>query len=275
MSLVRSQEDEVRCYSIQLNNIMKCEFCNKEHDGSFGTGRFCSKSCRSKSAAQKVTKHKCNFKRKTKEGGWKCVHCSEVFETRAKLYKHVREVHPDFTLAGGKKAWNQGLTKETSDLVKKTGETYKARLEAGEIKVWCAGQTLPEVMKEKISKGMLKAHAEGRAHNIGASRWNNEPSWPEQWFMKVIENEFDDKNYIREYPFGRYSLDFAWESKKKCIEIDGEQHQRFEDYKKRDERKDKFLKENGWEVLRIIWKEAYANPKEIIQKAKCFIENQN
>lgn len=251
---------------------MKCEYCGNEHDGSFGSGRFCSPGCRSKYGSSKVKNHKCNFEHKSKEGGWKCVHCSEVFRTRAMLYKHVRETHPDFTLIGGKKSWNRGLTKETSDLVKKTGETYKARLAAGKIKVWCAGQRLPEAMKEKISKGMIKAHAEGRAHNIGASRWNNEPSWPEQWFMQVIENEFEDKNYQREYSFGRFALDFAWVDKKKCIEIDGEQHQRFDDYKERDERKDSLLKENGWEVLRIIWKEAFANPKEIIQKAKEFIE---
>ena len=26
---------------------MKCEYCGKEHDGSFGSGRFCSASCAS------------------------------------------------------------------------------------------------------------------------------------------------------------------------------------------------------------------------------------
>lgn len=35
---------------------MKCEFCNKEHDGKFGSGRFCSKSCANKYANQFVTK---------------------------------------------------------------------------------------------------------------------------------------------------------------------------------------------------------------------------
>ena len=24
---------------------MKCEYCNKEHNGSFATGRFCNRSC--------------------------------------------------------------------------------------------------------------------------------------------------------------------------------------------------------------------------------------
>lgn len=31
-----------------------CEFCGKEHNGSYGTGRFCNRSCRSKWAGQKT-----------------------------------------------------------------------------------------------------------------------------------------------------------------------------------------------------------------------------
>lgn len=51
-----------------------------------------------------------------------------------------------------------------------------------------------------------------------------------------------------------------------------EQHQRFQDYKERDERKDALLKEHGWEVLRLVWKEVYNDPKEAIRCAKTFIE---
>ena len=63
----------------------------------------------------------------------------------------------------------------------------------------------------------------------------------EEVFMKEqgFENEFDDKDYEREYPFIRFALDFAWVHKKKVIEIDGEQHERFEEYKLRDKEKDR------------------------------------
>jgi very-short-patch-repair endonuclease len=91
--------------------------------------------------------------------------------------------------------------------------------------------------------------------------------------MKVIENEFTNKEYIREYPFTKYSLDFAWPKLKKCIEIDGEQHERFQDYKNRDILKDKLLIENGWQVLRLPWKEVFNNTKYYIKVAKDFIEN--
>lgn len=148
----------------------------------------------------------------------------------------------------------------------------KRKYKAGLIKPSFLGKHFTEESKRKISESMKKAHKEGRAHNIGSSRWNNEPSYPEIFFMKVIQNEFNDKNYCREYPFGKYSLDFAWVEKKRCIEIDGEQHERFEEYRKRDEQKDKLLIENNWKVLRIKWKDLYKNTKEIIKAAKDFID---
>ena len=131
---------------------------------------------------------------------------------------------------------------------------------------------LNKITKEKISAGMKKAHAEGRAHNIGQSRWNNKPSYPEQWFMKVIETEFGDKNYIREFPFYKYSLDFAWPNKKFCVEIDGEQHYRQTNdgilQQKRDFEKDVLLKANGWFEIRIAWSTICLNAKDFIAFVK-------
>jgi very-short-patch-repair endonuclease len=132
---------------------------------------------------------------------------------------------------------------------------------------------LSEETKNKLSEAMKKAHSEGRAWNIGKSRWNNEPSYPEKFFKEVISNEFTDKNYETELPFHRFSLDFAWVHKKRVIEIDGSQHERFEEYKKRDERKDQLLKEDGWEVLRIKWKDIFHDTKTWIKHAKDFIDN--
>ena len=119
---------------------------------------------------------------------------------------------------------------------------------------------------------MKKAHNEGRAHNIGECRWNNKPSYPEKWFMDVIKNEFTNKEYIREFPFHKYSLDFAWVKLKKCIEIDGEQHYRDEAQMIRDKAKDKRLKEEGWKLLRLDWRWVYNNAKDAIKLAKEFVE---
>lgn len=127
--------------------------------------------------------------------------------------------------------------------------------------------------RRKISESMKKAHEEGRAWNIGKSRWNNEPSYPEKFFMKVIENEFNDKKHEREYNVGKYSIDFAWIDKKLAIEIDGAQHKK-EEYRERDAKKDKLLIENGWKVLRIDWDNMVNDTKTWIKIAKDFVDNQ-
>ena len=128
-------------------------------------------------------------------------------------------------------------------------------------------------INKKISDSMRKAHEEGRAWNIGKSRWNNEPSYPERFFMKVIENEFDDKSYENEYSIGIYSADFCWPHLKKVIEIDGDQHQRFDEYVERDKRKDEFLTGEGYQILRVVWKEMFKNPKDKIAECYKFIHS--
>ena len=134
------------------------------------------------------------------------------------------------------------------------------------------GRRHTDDVKLQISEKMKKAHAEGRAHNIGASRWNNEPSYPEKFFIEVIKNEIKDKDYVREMAFGKFSIDFAWPHKKLAIEIDGEQHERFEDQKRRDIEKDELLRAAGWKVLRIKWKEMFADTKYWIHAAKEFVD---
>lgn len=90
-----------------------CEQCGNEHNGSYGIGRFCSKECkiayigklndkehRTEETAQKVKKHLdsnrvkglCG-KPKAPYGTWKCEECQLIFETRAELFQHQRELH--------------------------------------------------------------------------------------------------------------------------------------------------------------------------------------
>ena len=133
------------------------------------------------------------------------------------------------------------------------------------------GRPIPEEERKRISESMKKAHAEGRAHNIGECRWNNEPSYPEKWFMEMSKNEGINQNYTRECPFHKFSLDFAWLDSKKVIEIDGEQHHRDTKQKERDVEKDRLLAEEGWKELRIDWSDICNDTKNWIEKIKKFI----
>ena len=177
-----------------------------------------------------------------------------------------------FSKINGHTAWNKGLTKETSEKVRRCAQVCHERYQRGEIQSPYRGKHLSEEHKAKISEGMKRAHKQGIAHNIGMSRWNNEPSYPEQFIMAVIENEIDDKNYVREYPFHKYSFDFAWVHKMKYLEIDGDQHQRFEDYRNRDMIKDALAQSEGWKGLRLAWKDIFHDTKTYIQKIKSFID---
>jgi len=198
-----------------------------------------------------------------------CKKCNKSFSSNCGLWGHM-------SYCGKKRkkviAWNKGLSKDTDERVKRGGEIFSKGLKEGKIIHPWVGRKHSEQTKKIIAEKQRIAHAEGRAHNIGKTRWNNEPSWPEIWFKKVITNEFIDRQYKTEYPFGIYSLDFAWIHKKRVIEIDGDQHN-YEPQISRDEMKDKLLLENDWKILRISWKDLMKNTKFWIREAKNFIDN--
>jgi len=75
----------------------------------------------------------------------------------------------------------------------------------------------------------------------------------EQQVIKVFESlDYKlGKDYFRQYPIGcRFVLDFAFVNEQLAIEIDGKSH----DFKKqriKDKKRDRFLYNNNWVVIRI------------------------
>ena len=93
---------------------MKCEYCGKEHDGSYGSGRFCSLHCRKSYIAKKVKNRKSGFaiystKRKAPYGTWKCQHCGIIFESKNQLQTHIHDNHVKVDDNGKTIIWNKGL----------------------------------------------------------------------------------------------------------------------------------------------------------------------
>jgi very-short-patch-repair endonuclease len=201
----------------------------------------------------------------------KCKYCESERKNKNSLAQHERRCphNPDRLDTSGSNNGmygKRGSNKFIKDPNAKTSDETKKKLSIAH-----KGRKHSEEFKKKISESMKRAHANGKAWNIGMSRWNNEPSWPEKFFMQAIENEFGDKKYTREFPVGIFSCDFAWVHKKKCIEIDGEQHQRHQEVKDRDERKNQKLLAEGWQVMRIPWSEMYNDTKTWIQLANKFV----
>jgi very-short-patch-repair endonuclease len=220
-----------------------CTICNKEFKTKQSLGGHVSSHNRGESYLKSRQTKASKLKRETKNDPKTCTYCESEFENGWKLGAHI--IHCD----------SNPTSKTIGDKISKSN----------------TGRSLSKTHKQNVSESMKLAHKEGRAWNIGQSRWNNEPSYPEKFFMKVIENEFTDKDYIQEFPIGKYSIDFAWTHLNKAIEIDGSQHDRFKEYKDRDILKDKLLIEKGWLVLRIKWKDMYDDPKKFIRIAKEFI----
>ena len=96
-----------------------CENCGKEHDGSYGRGRFCSKHCKYVYIGKQTKHHVCNWpKNRTTApyGTWKCKYCGEIFKTRKLLLEHNKLTH----VRKDGQIWNKGLTKETDERVRKS-----------------------------------------------------------------------------------------------------------------------------------------------------------
>lgn len=121
---------------------------------------------------------------------------------------------------------------------------------------------------------MKKAHQEGRAGTF-PSRKKCEHSYPEKWLISVLNKELgliEDKDYKTEYFFHKQFLDFAWPERKLCIEVDGQQHERFPERKLNDTKKDENLKAENWKLLRIKWRDMYNNTQECIQQILNFLK---
>ena len=160
------------------NGMFKCENpdCGKEHDGSYGSGRFCSSHCRRVYSGKHVNingNQKCNFfnfgkriSKCAKHGTWKCERCNLIFETRAQLFNHNHKVHP---VPKGQ-AWNKGLTKKIDKRIAKYGQTTSNGYKLGRLIPYNKGKIKPEKEKEKIRISTFKYLQ--KTKNISQPRYN-------------------------------------------------------------------------------------------------------
>lgn len=210
---------------------------------------------------------------------WFCSHCNSYFKSRNLLKSHLKEnniVNPnkrgrcyepyvecycDFC---GRK-----FTRKSA----KTLHEKSCRQNPNWKKREACSKVYTDEYKKKVSEGMKKAYREGRAGSW-PSRKGLCHSYPELWLIKLLYNDFSLKeniDYETEYSFFGQFLDFAWVDKKICIEIDGEQHNRFEDRIKNDQKKDKKLKEENWKLLRLNWTDVYNETQKYIDIIKNFL----
>jgi len=104
---------------------MKCENCGCEHDGSYGSGRFCSTKC-SRGFSTKAKRKEINekvSKTLTKEPYRKqCPECKKIFYTKLK-----RKVYCDNTCSAQDRIKNPEFIKKLSIIAKKRCSTLEER----------------------------------------------------------------------------------------------------------------------------------------------------
>lgn len=108
--------------------------------------------------------------------------------------------------------------------------------------------------KQKISiarRKFLEANPDKVPYKL--NHYSKGPSYPERYFKELFENE--NMNLVSEYQISYYQLDFADVEKKIDVEIDGEQHYADERIVASDARRNSFLKDQGWVVFRIRWRD--------------------
>ena len=261
-----------------MENIKLCEVCKKEHDGSYGSGRFCSYSCRQKysaikggAASSKIIKEKfgikcqCEFCNKefgskldlkkhlsncdkklkfnsAKHGNWNCCICDKVFDTRSKLFEHKHNEH-----------YKDGIHANKAIIAKMRGEDFNCSEETRKkISESSKGRKHSEETKKRLSETMKRKIAEGSFIVPYKRNHSSKVSYPEKYFMEV----FKELPVKYNYQVGLYQLDFAIPEKKIYVEIDGEQHYVDKRIIKHDKERTEKLNALGWNCLRRVrWSE--------------------
>jgi very-short-patch-repair endonuclease len=194
---------------------MICENCKTEHNGEYGSGRFCSSKCAR------------GFSTKEKRSLINEIVSSKLKKDKIKKYCEYCKVNEC------KSEKSQTCSRSCSAKLKWERSEYK------------------EKMSKILSDNAFRLHEK----NVGfgwKTRKKLEPSYPESIAIRVL-NELD-VNYEREYKIEKYFIDFVLPEYKIAIEIDGKQHN-IPSRKETDNRKDVLMRNSGWQIYRIKYPE--------------------
>ena len=250
--------------------MFKCENpeCGKEHDGSYGSGRFCSDHCRRSFAGKQnkkyATKDQLKMRKgfgKTKAlyGTWKCKHCQQIFETKRALYDHYHKSHNLINFKRG--GWSKGLTKETNTSLKRVSEKLKGHTYNKGIQHKTKHTLEYRQKMSRLKKEFYALHPEKHPARLLANNRSHMTYAEKLAFDWLTENkiEFQHHYHFKSIEINRY-VDFYIPSKSMFIEIDGEFWHK--DRKELDKKKDIDAINNGFITVRIPAK------SNIIEKLK-------
>ena len=97
----------------------------------------------------------------------------------------------------------------------------------------------------------------------------------ESWIELRLYNALVKRGYrvITQYPCGPYRIDLALPDYDLAIECDGEAYHSAPEQKRRDRRKDRYLRKYGWSVMRIKGKQINGDLPKVIARIERKIES--
>jgi very-short-patch-repair endonuclease len=109
---------------------------------------------------------------------------------------------------------------------------------------------LSEETKKKISESRIKYLREN-PHMVPykLNHYSKGRSYPEEYWKAILDTH--GISYVEQYQIGPYQLDFAIGNVD--LEIDGDQHYLDERVVASDKRRNEYLKNLGWKIIRIKW----------------------
>lgn len=268
---------EIQC-SNHCTPTMICENCGKEHDGYYGSGRFCCASCRASFTNKQRGKHSEETKQKiTKSINNKLLsgtyHPNNQYTNNSDVYIKTTVVelvdNKFITNPNNYKIQNKSVNK--LHIVKHicpicNTEYYGYITKYGNISFSfcseiCAKQSAKSILSDKVKKRIIEGTFSGwKSRNI--------ISYPEKFWIKVLNNNHID--FIKEYHLdNKYFLDFYIEKNGIYIdlEIDGKQH-KYEDRLIHDKIRDEYVSSKNILVYRIDWNEIKSIDGSLLMKEK-------
>jgi very-short-patch-repair endonuclease len=97
--------------------------------------------------------------------------------------------------------------------------------------------------------------------------------WFERFWHRILKWDAADGLYTleRQYPIGPFFVDFAHTLTRTVIEIDGAYHALSKDQMLHDLRRQYYLAEQGWTVLRFTGKQVYHCAPQCVRAAQAHI----
>lgn len=211
------------------NGMFKCENpeCGKEHDGSYGSGRFCSITCRRRYIALtssktikehgtrysffKMNKGNGNPYRQARFGTWKCKVCEEIFNTRKELQQHKKLTNHRICGTKGCHLSEEHKQQISKALIGKTSGKCKDPIKEIERR-----RKISETAK-KFGRIGGKRHGSGRGKQGWYKGYWCDSSWELAWVIYNLDHgiKFERYSGYFEYEFNgakhKYYPDFIIE----------------------------------------------------------------